>query len=536
MGKKKQMSTIMGVLMILVLLIGMLPGVALADDQNLGRLEYVSTTDSTLITGETSTINIRLYQYLSSLDSFSGPVIASITDSEGTETSYSISGGNGSYSIPNVTIDTPGDYTLTVTADTGNSGTVNRPLKVVNAVATITGSLFINTDNTVSGKLADSDGNALLRKTITIDGSTIGSTSQTVTTLSDGTFTFTMTPTLYGNVSIKFGGHVVGTIPVVPAYTQSQRIGGSAGDNVALSVEIAKSGWTEGTQTVILARDDQLSDTMAAVPLSKILNAPILMTNSTSLDSRTLEEIRNLGVKNVYIVGGTVAISQAIQDSLASEFAVTRVAGQQGYDTAAQISTYVGTEATHTVYLANGSAIPDAIAASAFAAEQRNAILLTDRDQLPASTIKALSDLNVTNVVLLGGTAVISDQVENELRSKYGVVRWGGYDRYDTQNTIFENLFNNSQTTPQSPLYFTSGQVRTDDVSSGKPKADALLTAALAAKTGGFVAMLPQGDLPMSLYYFLLYNKGYITKAAVIGNNSGVSHDLESQIQGMLKR
>lgn len=535
MGKKKQTQTILGVIMMLVLLIGMFPGVALADDENLGRLEFVSSTDSTLITGETSNINIKLYQYLTSLDSFSGAVTAFITDSKGIDTYYSISGGSGSYSIPNVTIDTPGDYTLTVTADTGNSGSVNRPLKVVNAVATIIGSLFINTDNTLSGKLADPNGNALLRKTITIDGSTVGATALSATTLSDGTFTFTMTPTLYGTVNIKYGGHVIGTIPVVPAYTQNDRIGGTAGDNVALSVAIAKSGWTDGTRTVILARDDQFSDAMAAVPLSKVLNAPILMTASAKLDDRTLAEIQNLGVTNVYIVGGTVAISQAVQDSLSS-YSVIRIAGQQVYDTAALISSYVGIGDTHTVYIANGYAIPDAIAGSAFAGEQRSPILLTNGNSIPASTIQALTDLKASNVVLLGGTAVISTQVENELRSEYAVKRWGGFDRYDTQNIIFQNLFNSSQTTPQSPLYFTSGLVRQDDVSSGKPKADALLTAALAAKTGGFVAMLPQNTLPSSMNYFLLYNKGYITKSVVVGNNSGVSWDSEQQLQQILNR
>lgn len=536
MGKKKITQTVLGVLMILVLLIGMLPGVALADDENLGRLEFVSSSDSTLITGVTSTINIRLYQYLTSLDTFSGPVVAYITDPEGNDTYYTISGSSGSYSIPNVTLDTPGNYTLTVTADTGNSGSVNRTLRVVNAVASVTGSLYINTDNTLTGKFADADGNALLRKDITIDGSTVGATSQTVTTLSDGTFSFTMTPTLYGTVNIKYGGHIVGTIPVVPAYTQSTRIGGSAGDNVAVAIEVAKNGWTGGAHNVILSRDDQFSDTMSAVPLSKILDAPILMTNSSTLDPRTSDEIRALGATNVYIVGGTVAVSQAIQNSLASQYTVTRIAGLQGYDTAAQISTYVGGQSSGTVYLANGNAIPDAISASAFAAEQRNAILLTDRDTLPSSTLKALSDLNASNVVLLGGTAVIGSQVENQLRSKYSVERWGGYDRYDTQNIIFENLFNTAPSTPQSPLYFTSGLVRKDDVSSGKPHADALLTAALAAKTGGFVAMLPQNNLPMSLYYFLIYNKGYIPKATVVGNYSAVSHDSEQQIQQILQR
>lgn len=288
-----------------------------------------------------------------------------------------------------------------------------------------------------------------------------------------------------------------------------------------------------GTQYVILARDDQFSDALASAPLSKKLDAPILMTDSSKLDERTLEEIHALGAKNVYIVGGTVAISQSIEDSLSKNFTVTRIAGQQGYDTAALISSHVGVNPTQTVYLANGNAIPDAIAVSAFAGAQGNPILLTDQDTLPDSTGQALADLQATNVVLLGGTAVIGSSVENELSSKYIVKRWGGYDRYDTQSIIFQNLLNKEA--PQSPLYFTSGLVRQDDVSSGKPYADALLTAALAAKTGGFVAMTEPNALPSGLSYFLLYNKGYITKSAVVGYNSGVSNDLEQQLQQMLK-
>ncbi|MCO5385865.1 MAG: cell wall-binding repeat-containing protein [Desulfosporosinus sp.] len=207
------------------------------------------------------------------------------------------------------------------------------------------------------------------------------------------------------------------------------------------------------------------------------------MTGSSTLDDRTLAGLRELGARNIYIVGGTVAIAQEIEDSLSKDYTVTRIAGLQGYDTAALISAQVGIDSTQTVYLANGSAIPDAIAISAFAGAQGNPILLTDKDVLPPSTLQALTNLNATNVVLLGGTAVISNAVENELSSRFLVKRWGGYDRYDTQSIIFQNLLNKEA--PQSPLYFTSGLVRQDDVSWGKPYADALLTAALAAKNGG---------------------------------------------------
>nr|MDA8223569.1 cell wall-binding repeat-containing protein [Desulfitobacterium hafniense] len=274
------------------------------------------------------------------------------------------------------------------------------------------------------------------------------------------------------------------------------------------------------------------SDSLAAAPLSKKLDAPILMTGSSTLDDRTLAGLRELGARNIYIVGGTVAIAQEIEDSLSKDYTVTRIAGLQGYDTAALISAQVGIDSTQTVYLANGSAIPDAIAISAFAGAQGNPILLTDKDVLPPSTLQALTNLNATNVVLLGGTAVISNAVENELSSRFLVKRWGGYDRYDTQSIIFQNLLNKEA--PQSPLYFTSGLVRQDDVSWGKPYADALLTAALAAKNGGIVAMTEPNAIPSGLNFFLLFNKGYIPKSVVVGNNSGVSYNVEQQLQQML--
>ncbi|MDD4345936.1 MAG: cell wall-binding repeat-containing protein [Desulfitobacteriaceae bacterium] len=401
----------------------------------------MSSTDSTIIAGETTNINIKLFQDMGSYENpFTGSVTAIISDSNGNQTIYPVS---GNYTISNVTIDTPGDYSLNIVASYPNYGLAVGTLNVVNAVANVSGSLVINSKNTLSIKVTDSDGSPLVRKSITVDGSTVGTTTQSLTTLNDGTISLQMTPSSYGTVNIIHAGHVIGTIPVVPAYTQNARIGGTTEDNVSLSVEIAKSGWTEGTSNVMLTRDDQFSDALAAVPLSKKLNAPILMTDSSALDERVLAGLRQLSARNVYIIGGTAAISQSIQDSLSSMgFNVTRIAGAQRYDTAAMISSVVGVDNTYTIYLANGYGIPDAIAVSAFAAEQGSPILLTEQAQLPASTIQALTDLGADNIVLLGGEAVISSEVENELGIKYSVKRWGGYDRYDTQSTIFRNLLN----------------------------------------------------------------------------------------------
>ncbi|KGK91536.1 cell wall-binding protein [Desulfosporosinus sp. HMP52] len=543
MIKKKRTQTVLSILMMALLLIGMLPGMLLAADESgtdingetyttLRGLTFVSEEESTVIIGETTDVEFKLNRIPTS-KLFTGSVNATLTDSQGNVTYYSVSGGGGYYSLSNLTLYTPGEYTLKVSAVSPNKGSATGIIKVLDAVATVTDSLKVHVDNSVSVKLTDSEGKVLDQRSVTVDGTKVDASpaTQSYTTLSDGTFILNINPEKAGNVDIIFGGKVIKSIPVEAAYETGSRIGSQASDNVALSVEIARQGWTSAPN-VILARDDQFSDSLAAAPLSKKLDAPILMTGSATLDSRTLTALHELGARNIYIVGGTVAVSQTIEDTLSKDFTVTRIAGLQGYDTAALISSQVGIDSTQTVYLANGSAIPDAIAISAFAGAQGNPILLTDRDTLPASTLQALINLNAKNVVLLGGTAVISNSVENQLSNRFLVQRWGGYDRYDTQSLIFQNLLNKDN--PQSPLYFTSGLVRQDDVSSGKPYADALLTAALAAKNGGFVAMTQPNSLPPSLNYFLLYNKGYISKSAVVGNNSGVSFNLEQQLRQML--
>ncbi|MDO0824435.1 cell wall-binding repeat-containing protein [Desulfosporosinus nitroreducens] len=543
MIKKKRTQTVLSILIMAFLLIGMLPGMLLADTESgtnssgenyttLRGLTFVSEEESSVVIGEPTDVEFKLNRIPTS-KLFTGSVNATLTDSEGNVTYYNVSGGGGYYSIPDLTLYTPGEYTLKVSAVSPNKGSATGTIKVVDAVVTVTGSLVVNAENSLSVKLTDSEGNVLDQRSVTVDGTAVDASpaTQSYTTLSDGTFLLNITPEKAGNVDIIFGGKIISSIPVAPAFEAGSRIGSNAPDNVALSVEIAKQGWTSASN-VILARDDQFSDSLAAAPLSKKLDAPILMTGSSTLDDRTLAGLRELGARNIYIVGGTVAIAQEIEDSLSKDYTVTRIAGLQGYDTAALISTQVGIDSTQTVYLANGSAIPDAIAISAFAGAQGNPILLTDKDVLPPSTLQALTNLNAANVVLLGGTAVISNAVENELSSRFLVKRWGGYDRYDTQSIIFQNLLNKEA--PQSPLYFTSGLVRQDDVSWGKPYADALLTAALAAKNGGIVAMTEPNTIPSGLNFFLLFNKGYIPKSVVVGNNSGVSYNVEQQLQQML--
>ena len=530
MGKNKR---IISIIVLVLALVTMIVPISRAEDPpspppHLQGLKFIGYSYYNITAGEVTSINFQLFD--NNQEPYSGNVFAYLNGPMENGTTYTLSGKDGNYSISNVLFDLPGRYNLSIT-DMAQKYSAEGVITVNSARVITIGSLVLNDGNPshqVIATLEDSSGKALAHKSLNIEGTLVGANNQTLTTDSNGQVKFAMTPTMLGNVNFYFGGNLVGTMTVQPAYTAGSRIGGTASNNASLSVMVAKKGWNSATN-VILTRDDILVDSMTAVPLSKKLDAPILMTPSSALDSSVLQEIQRLHAKNVYIAGGVVAVTPAVEKALTDNgFNVIRVAGYDRYETAAKIAQLVGSNGT--VYLANGYGEPDALAVSAFAAEQGNPILLTERGSLPDVTLAQLQALAPSNVNIIGGTAVVSNNIENQLKAQYVVQRWGGWDRYGTEQIVFQNLF-----TDQSPLYFASSLVEPSDVSGKNPNGDALLTAALAAKTNGFVVAVPPDNLPSPLATFLLYNKGYIPTATVVGNRTSITSNLEQNLQTLLR-
>jgi putative cell wall-binding protein len=524
----------------------LLPAVATAD--TVYSLDPVSDSDYNFIVGDTGSINMRIVD--DDGEPFSGNIIrVTLTDPDGNETSYSPA-GSSNLTISGVLFDIPGTYYLrvkiryefeyetdtdpvTIVTDTA-AETLKQAIYVEDMDISPSGTMVVNDSSPthfITAAVTDSEGNVLPRKEITVDGTEVGvMNTLKLTTNTDGEIKFSMaqlTPLLTGTIYYLHGGCVIGSQSVQAAYTAGERLGGSVSGNTDLSVKVSRQGW-ENADNVILTRNDVLADALTAVPLSKKLDAPILMTAPAGLDNAVLQEIVRLGAHNIYLTGGTAAISAELEQSLQDKgYVVSRLAGKDRYETAAAIAVFVGSKGT--VYLAAGYGEPDALAAAAFAAEEGNPILLTERTDLPAAALASLQTLAPDNIIILGGTGVIAPEIESLLKTQYAVERWGGGDRYGTEKVIFQNLFKG-----QAPLYFASALVKPEDLSSGIPFGDALVSAALAAKTGGFVIIVPPDNLPASISTFLLFNKGYISTAIVIGNKTAISANLEKDLQDLL--
>ena len=91
---------------------------------------------------------------------------------------------------------------------------------------------------------------------------------------------------------------------------------------------------------------------------------------------------------------------------------VTRIAGSNRYDTAAQVSQRAYPSGANTVYVASGETFADALAAGSF---NDGPILLTRKDRLPIETANEVKRLKAKRVVVIGGPSAVAESVVADL-------------------------------------------------------------------------------------------------------------------------
>lgn len=257
-----------------------------------------------------------------------------------------------------------------------------------------------------------------------------GDTKGKVTAISEGTAIITATSPSGGSDSC---------VVTVTGAVDIKRL---AGDNrTETAVQISKTGWNStGAENIIIANGYSYADALAGVPLSKALNAPILLTSNTKngMEKSNLEQMKKLGAKNVYILGGDFVVSGNIEKKLKeSGYNVIRLAGQTRFETSVAIAEKLNeiSGASSQVFLATGYGYADVLSAGSIAAILKSPIIFTLPDGgLDASIKEYLKENGITKANLIGGTYVIPEKVNKELSGcgVKDVKRYSGTNRYDT--------------------------------------------------------------------------------------------------------
>ena len=127
-------------------------------------------------------------------------------------------------------------------------------------------------------------------------------------------------------------------------------------------------------------------------------------------------EIERLAPNRIVVVGSTNSISEVtfgILSALAPS--VERITANDRYAMSVAVSAAFFPPGTETAYLAVGTDFPDALAAGPATHQSPGPLLLVQTSTLPTVVRNELIRLGPRRIVILGGTAAISAELETEL-------------------------------------------------------------------------------------------------------------------------
>ncbi len=160
-----------------------------------------------------------------------------------------------------------------------------------------------------------------------------------------------------------------------------------------------------------------------------------------------------------------------------------RLAGDDRFATAIEISLDAFPEGADVAYVATGYNYPDALAGGPGAVKANGPILLSRVDSVPGETLSELRRLSPSRIVILGGEAALAPRVAEDLATIGAeIVRLAGRDRYDTAAMI-------------SAMHFEAG-VSTAFVTGGTDFAAAVAGAPAAAGSGSPMLLTRPDELP----------------------------------------
>ncbi len=252
------------------------------------------------------------------------------------------------------------------------------------------------------------------------------------------------------------------------------RIAGN--DRYETMLSVATEAFPNGCSTAVLTTGENFADALSGAALAGVENAPVLLTQPSSLSSAAYEAIQRLGVRTVYIVGGSLSVSHNVEDAVMDLGCnVIRISGQTRVDTAYGVYRQGRGLWTDVAIVATANSFPDALASSSYSYAKSAPIFLVE-NSLTSEQAEALS--HFSRVIVCGGTSSVSAQLGDDIKALgVSVKRVSGNDRYATAQAFAEFSINEGMS------------VANGGVACGTTYPDALVAASLLGKNNGVLVL-----------------------------------------------
>ena len=245
---------------------------------------------------------------------------------------------------------------------------------------------------------------------------------------------------------------VVALVPAAAAQTHSAdsdpieivRYGGA--DRYATSLLVAEVFAADSggrLDRVVMVSGRHWYDAVVAAAYAGHVDAPVLMTPPDGVRDDALEFLKRVGVSHVTVVttgawpDTTVALNVFATLDKAG-FEVGRLGGDDRFGTGRSVAEWMVAAQSQLVsgkiaIIANGEVFADALVAGPLSAKRLIPVLLSPKEELHPVVREFLSDAGIERVVLMGGTAALSESVEAAVAGMgISVDRMAGATRFET--------------------------------------------------------------------------------------------------------
>lgn len=303
-----------------------------------------------------------------------------------------------------------------------------------------------------------------------------------------------------------------------PSVTSRTRLAGT--DRYATAVAISEAMYpAPGPATVVVATGENYPDALAAgvIAGNPTSPAPVLLVRRDQIPAVTEDELRRLAPDNIVVLGGTDAISeQVVTDLRDITPVISRIAGRDRYETAAEIAYSAVEPGGFEAYLASGEYFQDALLASSVAGRFRGPVLLTSSAGVPSYTRAVLDYYRPNTLWVVGPVTEIPDSQLEELRGYVERVV-----RIDPGSTLIEAAINVSQN-------FYTGSAPTVFLATHEQYPDALAAGALASVDGGPLLFSSRDCIPPEVEAEI--NRLDAAEVVVVGGTAALSEAVEAGV------
>jgi putative cell wall-binding protein len=306
----------------------------------------------------------------------------------------------------------------------------------------------------------------------------------------------------------------VGFFGSVPRNREVGRIAGL--DRFSTAAQISRATYQPGVPIAYVATGLGFPDALAGAPAAATRGGPVLLLDG-GIPGPTAAELQRLKPARIVVLGGASVVSEPQLAALkAYSPNVMRTAGNDRYETSADVAADAFTPGVPVAYVATGLGFADALAGGAAAGHRGGPMLLVPGTSVPPSVRNELLRLQAKSIIVLGGSAVVSDAVVNELNlltSPPGNARRvSGPDRYQTAVAVAADAF------PRWPSVF---------LATGLNFPDALAGGVVAARSSSPLLLVAGTTMPLTVRNAL--NKFRPPRATLLGGPGALNDLVEFQ-------